>query len=107
MKLMVLSCAEQEFVEAVDYYNVECPGLSYEFAAEVRQTFSRITNHPEAWPQFSSRARRCLVDRFPYGVLYQVRDDCILIAAIMHLKRDPVRWQQRLENGIGEQETSG
>jgi hypothetical protein len=45
---------------------------------------------------FSCRARRCLTDRFPFGVLYQVRSDCILVGAIMHLKRDPTRWQQRV-----------
>jgi hypothetical protein len=103
MKLMVLSCAEQEFADAVDYYNGECPGLGYEFAAEIRQSFDRIKNHPEVWPQFSTRSRRCLVDRFPYGVLYQIRNSCILIGGIMHLKQNPVRWQERLKDGFGEQ----
>jgi len=106
MKLMILSCAEQEFAEAVDYYNVECPGLGYEFAAEISQTFDRIVHHPEAWPQYSTRSRRCLVDRFPYGVLYQIRGNCILIGAVMHLRKNPIQWQQRLEEGFGEQENN-
>ena len=103
MNLLVLSCAEHEFAEAVDYYNGECPGLGYEFAAEVRQSFRRIESHPDAWPLFSSSSHRCLVDRFPYGVLYQIQDDYILIGAIMHLKKDPVRWQERVDDAFGEQ----
>ena len=35
MKLVVLSCAERELIEAVDFYNHQCPGLGYEFAAEI------------------------------------------------------------------------
>nr|VFK19932.1 MAG: hypothetical protein BECKLPF1236B_GA0070989_11923 [Candidatus Kentron sp. LPFa] len=48
MKLLVLSCAESEFAEAVDYYNAQYPGLGYEFAAEVQRTFERIRHHPHA-----------------------------------------------------------
>ncbi len=69
MKVLVLSCAEDEFAEAVDYYNGQCPGLGFEFAAEVQRTFERISHHPTAWPVFSARARRGLTDRFPFGVL--------------------------------------
>ena len=95
MKITVLSCAEAEFVEAVDYYNGQCPGLGYEFAAEVQRAFDRIEHFPEAWSRFSLRSRRCLVDRFPYAVLYQISPDCILVGGIMHMKRDPRHWRDR------------
>jgi hypothetical protein len=36
MNLVVLSCAEQEMADAVDYYNRQCAGLGYEFAAEIQ-----------------------------------------------------------------------
>lgn len=89
MKIRVISYAEQEFAEAVDYYNKQCPGLGYEFAAEVNYAVDRIKSFPYAWPLISSRSRRCIINRFPYGVLYQARQDFILVTAIMHLKRDP------------------
>jgi plasmid stabilization system protein ParE len=95
VKLRVLSCAEREFVAAVDHYNAERPGLGYEFAEEVRRAFERIQAFPDAWPLFSARARRCVVSRFPYGILYQVRADRILVLAIMHLKRNPEAWAER------------
>lgn len=96
MNIRILSCAEQELADAVDHYNEQCPGLGFEFAAEVKNTLSRIVSFPNAWPLFSQRARRCMTNRFPYGVLYQIRTNHILIMAIMHLKRDPGRWQERL-----------
>lgn len=95
MKVRVLSCAEREFVDAVDRYNAKRPGLGYEFAAEVRSAFERIGAFPDAWPLFSARSRRCILSRFPYGILYQIRTDRILVVAVMHLKRDPEIWRQR------------
>ena len=103
MKIDVLSCAEAEFAEAVGYCNEQHPGLGYEFAAEVKAAFSRIAAFPDAWPPFSRRTRRCLVSRFPYGILYQARKDSILVLAIMHLSRDPKKWQDRLEKTSGDE----
>jgi hypothetical protein len=95
MNILILSSAEEEFAEAVDYYNGQCPGLGYEFAVEVNHTFDRIKVYPEAWQLFSKRTRRCLLNRFPYGVLYRVDTGIILVGAIMHLNRDPKTWDLR------------
>lgn len=95
MRVVVLSSAEEEFREAVAYYNGQGPGLGFELAAEVKAAFGRIAAYPNAWPEFSTRTRRCIVNRFPYGVLYQQRGDAILILGIMHLRRSPKRWQDR------------
>lgn len=97
MKVRVLSCAEREFAAAVDFYNAERPGLGYEFAEEVQRTLDRISAFPAAWPLFSQRTRRCIVRRFPYGVLYQVRADCVLVVALLHMKRSPQTWQERAD----------
>ena len=100
----ILSCAEAELAEAIDYYNGECAGLGYALAAEVKTTLNRISAFPEAWPRLSARARRGLVGRFPYGILYQVHGDEILVLAIMHLRRAPVRWAERLAAATPEAE---
>jgi len=41
VKIRVLSCAEREFAEAVDFYNAERPGLGYGLAEEVQRTLDR------------------------------------------------------------------
>jgi hypothetical protein len=91
-----LSCAEDEFAQAVRYYNEQSPGLGFEFAAEVRRASGRIQANPRAWHALSSRTRRCRVSRFPYGVVYQEREDCLLVVAVMHMSRHPEGWRKRV-----------
>lgn len=92
MNVRILSVAEQEFSDAVSYYNNESPGLGFEFAAEVQATIGRIKNNPDAWTLLSRRTRRCLTNRFPFGIIYELRQDEILIVSIMHLHRHPESW---------------
>jgi plasmid stabilization system protein ParE len=96
MKVEFLSIAEAELVEAVSYYNGQSEGLGYEFAVEVRQTISRILRFPDAWTRLSVHTRRCRTKRSPYGVVYQIRGDLVLIIAVMHLQRHPDTWKSRL-----------
>jgi len=91
-----LDAAKLEFAEAVVYYNHESEGLGYRFAAEVRKTLLRIQRHSKAWTPISERTRRCRTSGFPYGVIYQTRDDVILVVAVMHLHRHPDSWKSRL-----------
>ena len=93
MKVTFLETAENELLNAVDYYNRECPGLGYEFMAEVLTTVDRITGNPDAWQRLSRRTRRALTNRFPYGLIYQNRGDEILVVAVMHLHRHPDSWK--------------
>ena len=99
MKVGFLDPAESEFIRAIGYYNGEGEGLGYEFAAEVNRTIGRIMEYPNAWAQLSKRTRRCRTNRFPYGVIYQVRSDMLLIVAVMHLHRDPESWGDQLPPG--------
>jgi hypothetical protein len=99
MKIELLAAAESELVEAVAYYNGQSEGLGFEFAAEVKRTIGRIVQFPDAWQALSRRTRRCRTRRFPYGVVYQVKGDTLLLVAIMHLRRHPTMWKSRLNPG--------
>ncbi len=102
MNVEFLEPAVQEFYEAIAFYNIQRQGLGQEFAKEVENSIERIKQNPEAWTTaFSSqRARRCMTKRFPFGIIYQIRQDTLLIVAVWHLRRRPQTWQERLsKNG--------
>ena len=70
MKPIFLDAAQSEFDQTIDYYDEQRFGLGLEFAEEVDEALARIENYPEAWSPLSPRVRRCLVNRFPYGIIY-------------------------------------
>jgi plasmid stabilization system protein ParE len=87
--------AENEFIQAIDYYE-ECEtGLGYDFALEVYDTINRIIRQPNAWQEIDENIRRTLVNRFPYGIIFAVENNELLILAVMHLHRHPQYWKKR------------
>ena len=97
MEIIFLPPAKAELTDATSYYNMHSEGLGYEFAAEVKRTLERIVQYPGAWFKLSKRTRRCRTNRFPYGVIYQMRKETLLIVAVMHLSREPEAWKSRLK----------
>lgn len=95
MTYRFLSPAERELAEAVAYYEQAVPGLGREFLDEIERTIARILSYPEAWTRVSKRHRRCRTRRFPYGVIYSVENDVVLITAVFHLRRHPDAWKGR------------
>jgi hypothetical protein len=87
--------AEAELNEAVDYYDGCQEGLGLEFAKVVYAAIENICQYPLAWTPLSRNTRRCLLNRFPYGVVYQSKGDVIIIIAVMQLSRKPDYWRKR------------
>jgi plasmid stabilization system protein ParE len=96
MRLRVSSIAEAEIAEALLYYDQQSSGLGAELLLEYDAAVKRITTQPEAWRQIGPNSRRCLLRRFPYGVVYSVERDNVIVTAVMALRRDPNHWDDRI-----------
>ena len=68
------------------YYDEAVPGLGLEFLDELEHALHRILLHPEAWTPLSQEHRRCRLRRFPYGVIYSVKEDSVLVADRIKIK---------------------
>ena len=51
---------------------------------------------PLAWPPVRDDARRRLIRRFPFAVIYLVEPQHIEVLAVFHTSRYPKVWQGRL-----------
>ena len=96
MNIRFLEVASQELDDAILFYNREREGLGDDFYQEVKHALNSITVFPEAWHPLSNRTRRCRLRRFPYGVIYQIRKQELLIVAVAHLHRKPSFWKNRV-----------
>ena len=96
MRFLFHPRANEEFDDAVQYYEDCQPGLGLEFAEEVFAAIGRISEYPDAWSVMSKSTRRGLVNRFPYGVIFQVKSGMLRIIAVANLHRRPDYWRDRV-----------
>lgn len=96
MKLSLHPEAEADIAEAITFYDQRTTGLGSDFLDEVLRAFERIELAPEAWPRLEGPVRRCLVERFPYGVYYRINPDTIFVLTVMHGKKKPGAWKGRI-----------
>jgi toxin ParE1/3/4 len=95
LRVVLDPAAAAELREAAVFYEDCREGLGLEFLVSVEATFAAIAHRPTLWRRLKGRFRRCLVHRFPYGVIYAMEDDVVYVAAVMHLKRKPGYWESR------------
>ena len=91
--------ATEEAEAAVHWYNERLAGLGDDFRLELLRALDSIVRFPLLWPPsaYDRRARRFLLPRFPYGVVYVVAADAsIVVVAIAHARRRPRYWIARI-----------
>ena len=65
------------------------------FLAELRRAILHIRESPRTWPRFEPGARRFLLHKFPYSVVYRIQGETVQILALAHGKRRPAYWARR------------
>jgi plasmid stabilization system protein ParE len=88
--------AEAELVDAVRYYEQRREGLGSSFLAEVRRCIRLIAANPQIGTVLEDDVRRKTLHRFPYSLLYAQDAATITILAVMHQKRRPDYWRERM-----------
>ena len=84
-----------EFEEAARYYAGQQAGLDLRFIESVEATIQLIVENPSRWRVLDEDVRRCLTRVFPYGVLYTIEPNFVLIVAVSHCSREPGYWKHR------------
>ncbi len=102
--VQLLPEAERELEEAFRWYEGQRRGLGLEFILAFDAAVERLRRLPEGHELVALRTRKVLLRRFPYLVLYAVEEKYILVTAVFHGRRDPLRWSDRVrERGVTSQ----
>lgn len=86
-----------EYAEAVKYYAEQSIDVAQAFIDAVEGAVYRLRDSPSRYPAIDGNIRRCLTSKFPYGILYTIEPDFILILAVMHSRKKPGYWKSRLK----------
>jgi len=88
-RIIIRPEAELDIQEAFEWYDAQSRGLGSEFVRSVDACLATIVRNPFASPLFQKQARRVLLRRFPYGILYVCEQNTISVVACFHSKRNP------------------
>jgi toxin ParE1/3/4 len=82
---------------AVAWYQKPSRAAALDFVEELRRATSAICEAPERWPLRKNNTRQFLLWRFPFVVIYSVKDSDITMWAVAHGGRRPECWSRRLD----------
>ena len=100
MRPRVLAAAEDELLAAMLYYEEQKDGLGQDFFERVSETIIAIGQDPRRFPCYEGKRlsrsfRRAPVNRFPYIIVFQLREEETLIVAVAHSSQEPGYWENR------------
>ena len=72
MEIIFNELARDELKDAIDFYNLELPGLGNIFKEEIKKSIHRILEYPSAWPSITEDIRKYILHKFPYKILYSI-----------------------------------
>jgi len=98
MTVRLLPEARNDLRDAVAYYERQRQGLGVDFTDAFERAILRLVQFPQSGSPVSPEMRRSRLNRFPYGIIYYVEPEGIVVAAIMHLHRKPDAWQARIKD---------
>ncbi len=95
MRVEIVEAALAEAEAARRHYAEIRPELADDFSSELQIAIEWAASQPMAWAPIGRRARRRLLDRFPYAVIYRIEPELIRVVAVMHQRQRPGYWRTR------------
>ena len=94
--------AVEELESAAQWYEARRQDLGIDFVRDVREALLRIASRPRTWPLAPNvpehlNARRFVLRRFPYAVVFAELASEIRVLAIAHTSREPGFWRGRIK----------
>jgi plasmid stabilization system protein ParE len=95
-ELPFLPAAEAEFLQAVDHYEGELPGLGADLILEIEAASRRIVSFPQHGRPYLAGTRRVLLRGFPFSLVYLSDPGESVVVAVAHHRRRPGYWLDRV-----------
>jgi plasmid stabilization system protein ParE len=79
----------QDVAQILQYYHAVSSQLADEFHDELRDLIDKAAENPFRFHLTDRDFRRANLPRFPYHVLYEVRDNFLRVMIVRHNKQHP------------------
>jgi toxin ParE1/3/4 len=95
----LLDGARVDLRHAARWYEERAVGVGTALVLAIDRAISKVLEAPQRWPSLGSSYQHYVLRRYPYSVVYRVREDVVFIVAIAHHSRTPNYWHGRDEKG--------
>ena len=95
-KLIITRSAQNDVLDAADWYEEQKKGLGKAFILSVEKRISLIIKNPFAFVRIYFQIRKANTQKFPYSLFCRVQENEIIIFAVIHNSRDANKWKNRI-----------
>ena len=88
--------AREEIDSAFEWYFERSPKAAAAFLSEIDVSLAQIVSHRQLYPLYTKNTRRRILEKFPYSLVFQQKDDTVLVIALAHSKRRFGYWRRRV-----------
>lgn len=87
--VQVLPEATEEVAEIFAYYEGEKVGLGHRFLLALNECYRSLALNPLSRSKRKGDFRHAMVHKFPYRVVYEVREQLVIVYQVRHTSRKP------------------
>lgn len=80
---------------ATTYYDDISTELGNRFRDAVRARLHDVADHPETFGRIHHEMRAAILDRFPYVMIFEDRENSVAILGVFHAASDQTGWFDR------------
>ncbi len=95
-RVELTASAKADFVVAFVWYEHEQTGLGEAFRRSVQAAQSLVARRPEGFPAVDARFKKAVLRRYPYILVFDFDDECVIVHAIFHTAQKPSKLRTRL-----------
>ena len=97
MEIIFATGVLEEVSASADFYETEVEGLGKAFLQKLGEGIEEIKENPFLYRIIKGDIRRHLLSKFPFGIIYRIEEEKIYVVAVMHLRRKPFYWLERVK----------
>ncbi len=87
--------ASNELIDASSFYESRQNGLGLRFLDSINKGLASIRSDPLIWKPDRLGRRKYIIWKFPYILIYKIKNSMIYILALAHTSRKPGYWKPR------------
>jgi len=97
MKIRILPSANQDLIDGYWFYEKQTEGLGTYFLDTLFSDIDSLAIYAGIHPKYYGKYHRLLSKRFPFAIYYRIKNNKILIHAVLDCRRSPAWIRMKLK----------